>query len=263
MGLGKTLQTISFMLYLKNTLGVKGPYLIVCPLSIYDTWRGEIQNFAPSLGIFEYIGNKEERQLLRDNLVDFVNDLPKTQRSDPPFLFDIFLTTYDLLNMDVEFFHQFKFKFLALDEASKLKSSKSLTYQNLISLKCPHRLLLTGTPIQNNLKELFSLLHFIEPKLFSDEDLFLEAFNFKASSRDQNKVTSLQQVLKPFVLRRVKSEVVPELAEKKEFTMYVGMSALQKKYYKAILCQDISYFETGNRTKLMNVMVFYFILFGL
>jgi len=113
MGLGKTVQVISSLLVVQERCGVAGPFLIVCPLSLVDNWKAEIAKFAPSLKALVYVGDKNERQRLRDGVVAHVNGLPKAQRRDPPLPFSVVLTTYEIANMDAEFLQQFSYDALA------------------------------------------------------------------------------------------------------------------------------------------------------
>ena len=250
MGLGKTLQSIAFLLHLR-AFGDQGPYLIVMPLSVLDNWQTELARFAPSLKVLVYVGEKDRRQELREEVVAFVNELPKAQRAHPTFTFQVVLTTYETLNMDIEFLTQFSFTYMIVDEAARLKNSSSLLYQNLEQFDCPHRLLLTGTPVQNNLAELHSLLNFVRPGLFGEADSFQRWFSPK---QGDGALRLLHRVIKPFLLRRLKEEVVKELPQKREFTLYVGLSALQKEMYKGVLTRDTSAFDGKNKTSLMNIL---------
>ncbi|XP_036969824.1 chromodomain-helicase-DNA-binding protein 1-like isoform X4 [Acanthopagrus latus] len=241
MGLGKTCQTISLLVYMSGALGKKGPFLVLSPLSVMENWRKELEGFAPSLTVLCYKGDKERRAEL--------------QRETDTQDFHVLLTTYELCLKDVSFLRRWKWKVLVVDEAHRLKNQNSLLHKTLTQFSVGFRVLLTGTPIQNNLQELFSLLSFIQPSIFTPDDVdsFLNTY-----SNVQNQPTlaaELQSVLEPFLLRRVKSEVAVDLPKKTELVMYHGMSALQKKYYKAVLMKDLEAFGNEQKTRLLNILM--------
>nr|XP_030121863.3 chromodomain-helicase-DNA-binding protein 1-like isoform X2 [Taeniopygia guttata] len=236
MGLGKTCQTISLLLYLTIKLSNKARFLILCPLSVLSNWKEELERFAPGLSFISYVGSKEERRKLQENL-------------EGDSHFPTLLTTYEICLKDAAFLKSFNWAALVVDEAHRLKNQNSLLYKTLSEFSIGFSLLLTGTPIQNSLQELYSLLSLIEPDIFPQEQVkeFAEYYQAK----------ELHSLLQPFLLRRVKSEVAAELPKKVEVVLYHGMSALQKKYYKAILTKDLDAFEneTGRKVTLQNVLI--------
>ncbi|XP_030121863.4 chromodomain-helicase-DNA-binding protein 1-like isoform X2 [Taeniopygia guttata] len=236
MGLGKTCQTISLLLYLTKKLSNKARFLILCPLSVLSNWKEELERFAPGLSFISYVGSKEERRKLQENL-------------EGDSHFPTLLTTYEICLKDAAFLKSFNWAALVVDEAHRLKNQNSLLYKTLSEFSIGFSLLLTGTPIQNSLQELYSLLSLIEPDIFPQEQVkeFAEYYQAK----------ELHSLLQPFLLRRVKSEVAAELPKKVEVVLYHGMSALQKKYYKAILTKDLDAFEneTGRKVTLQNVLI--------
>lgn len=243
MGLGKTCQSISLLLYVRGALGEKGPFLILSPLSVMENWRQEMERFAPSLNVLCYYGSKEKRIEIQEDV----------RNSD----FHVLLTTYEMCLKDSSFLRRRKWRVLVVDEAHRLKNQHSLLHESLTTFSVGFRLLLTGTPIQNNLQEVYSLLHFVQPSLFlpDEADCFVSTY-----SHVQNRpalASELQAVLEPFLLRRVKSEVATEIPKKTELVMYHGMTALQKKYYKAILTKDLDAFVNvqGNKTRLLNILM--------
>ncbi|XP_054904484.1 chromodomain-helicase-DNA-binding protein 1-like isoform X2 [Poeciliopsis prolifica] len=243
MGLGKTCQTISLLVYQSGALGKKGPFLVLSPLSVMENWRKELESFAPSLTVLCYKGDKERRA--------------EIQREQTAQNFQVLLTTYELCLRDASFLKRWRWEVLVVDEAHRLKNQNSLLHKTLTEFSVGFRLLLTGTPIQNNLQELYSLLSFIQPSIFTPE----EADNFVSSYSDVRSrpalASELQSILEPFLLRRVKSEVAFDLPKKTELVVYHGMSALQKKHYKAILMRDYDAFvnEQGSKNRLLNIMV--------
>ncbi|XP_075621304.1 chromodomain-helicase-DNA-binding protein 1-like [Balearica regulorum gibbericeps] len=244
MGLGKTCQTISLLLYLTKNVMSKERFLILCPLSVLSNWKEELERFAPGLSFVTYIGNKEERPKLQQNL--------KEQSH-----FHALLTTYEICLKDAAFLKCFNWAALVVDEAHRLKNQSSLLYKTLSEFSVGFSLLLTGTPIQNSLQELYSLLSLIEPDIFPREQVKEFVEYYQAIEKESEPAKELHNVLQPFLLRRVKSEVATELPKKVEVVLYHGMSALQRKYYKAILTKDLDAFEseTGRKVTLQNVLI--------
>uniref|UniRef100_A0A663DPS4 Chromodomain-helicase-DNA-binding protein 1-like n=1 Tax=Aquila chrysaetos chrysaetos TaxID=223781 RepID=A0A663DPS4_AQUCH len=243
MGLGKTCQTISLLLYLAKKITNKERFLILCPLSVLSNWKEELERFAPGLSFVTYIGNKEERPKLQQNL--------KEQSH-----FHALLTTYEGSNAVLCLF-SFNWAALVVDEAHRLKNQSSLLYKTLSEFSVGFSLLLTGTPIQNSLQELYSLLSLIEPDIFPREQVKEFVEYYQAIEKESEPAKELHNLLQPFLLRRVKSEVAAELPKKVEVVLYHGMSALQRKYYKAILMKDLDAFEseTGRKVTLQNVLI--------
>ncbi|XP_076204851.1 chromodomain-helicase-DNA-binding protein 1-like isoform X2 [Aptenodytes patagonicus] len=244
MGLGKTCQTISLLLYLTKKLTNKERFLILCPLSVLSNWKEELERFAPGLSFVTYVGSKEERPKLQQNL--------KEQSH-----FHALLTTYEICLKDAAFLKSFNWAALVVDEAHRLKNISSLLYKTLSEFSVGFSLLLTGTPIQNSLQELYSLLSLIEPDIFPREQVKEFVEYYQAIEKESEPAKELHNLLQPFLLRRVKSEVAAELPKKVEVVLYHGMSALQRKYYKAILTKDLDAFEseTGRKVTLQNVLI--------
>ncbi|XP_067085682.1 chromodomain-helicase-DNA-binding protein 1-like isoform X3 [Osmerus mordax] len=243
MGLGKTCQTISLLVYMSGALGIKGPFLVLSPLSVMDNWRTEMKRFSPGLTVLSYTGDKDTRAELQRNM-DTMD-------------FQVLLTTYELCLKDATFLKKRNWKILVVDEAHRLKNQNSLLHKTLTEFSVGFRVLLTGTPIQNNLLEVYSLLNFIQPSLFTadEKDNFVDTY---AHVQSQPTLASdLQSILQPFLLRRVKAEVAADLPRKTELVVYHGMSALQKKYYKALLMKDREAFgrEEAGKTRLLNILM--------
>lgn len=242
MGLGKTCQTISLLLYISAALGKKGPFLVVSPLSVMENWRKEMESFAPSLEVLCYQGDKERRAEIQQDA--------KTKE------FHVLLTTYEMCLRDASFFKMWKWQALVVDEAHRLKNQNSLLHQTLVEFSIRFRVLLTGTPIQNNLQELYSLLCFIQPSVFTADETETFVNCYSDVQKQRELAAELQSILEPFLLRRVKSEVALDLPKKTELVMYHGMTALQKKYYKAILMKDLEAFgNEAGKTRLLNILV--------
>uniref|UniRef100_A0A8C8S8S3 Chromodomain-helicase-DNA-binding protein 1-like n=1 Tax=Pelusios castaneus TaxID=367368 RepID=A0A8C8S8S3_9SAUR len=243
MGLGKTCQTIALLVYLTGKLN-KRPFLILCPLSVLSNWKEELERFAPGLSYVAYAGNKEERANLQRDL-------------KAHSYFHVLLTTYEICLKDGSFLKCFNWAALVVDEAHRLKNQNSLLHKTLSEFSVGFRLLLTGTPVQNNLQELYSLLSFVEPDIFLKEQVeeFVQCYH--GIEKESKMAKELHGLLQPFLLRRVKAEVEADLPKKVEVVLYHGMSALQRKYYKAILMKDLDAFENeaGKKVKLQNVLI--------
>lgn len=248
MGLGKTLQSISILAYLKQFRNNVGPHLVVVPLSTLGNWVREFARWCPSINTKKFHGNKEERKAMK---VDLLKE----------GAFEVLLTSYEMANMEAGFLRKFKYEFVVVDEAHRLKNENSLLSKTLRSLDSKLRLLLTGTPLQNNLHELWALLNFLVPKYFSSAEEFDEYFTVTGGEQDQNKsnaiLGSLHKVLSPFMLRRLKIDVETALKPKKETLVYVGMSAMQARVYSAVLKRDIDavYGNCKEKTRLLNIVM--------
>ncbi|KAG5833507.1 hypothetical protein ANANG_G00276650 [Anguilla anguilla] len=244
MGLGKTCQTISLLVYARGALGYEGPFLILSPLSVMNNWREEMERFAPGLSVVCYQGDKEKRAELQ-------RDLSAGRR------FHVLLTTYELCLNGASFLKRWKWKVLVVDEAHRLKNQNSLLRRALTEFSVRFRVLLTGTPVQNSLQEVYSLLSFIQPPVFPEDKAEDFASAYANVQTEPALAAELHGVLQPYLLRRVKAEVALELPRKTELLVYHGLSALQKRYYKAILTKDLDAFENeqGSRTRLLNILV--------
>uniref|UniRef100_A0A8C3LMF4 Chromodomain helicase DNA binding protein 1 n=1 Tax=Chrysolophus pictus TaxID=9089 RepID=A0A8C3LMF4_CHRPC len=246
MGLGKTIQTISFLNYLFHEHQLYGPFLLVVPLSTLTSWQREIQTWAPQMNAVVYLGDITSRNMIRTH--EWMH--PQSKR----LKFNILLTTYEILLKDKSFLGGLNWAFIGVDEAHRLKNDDSLLYKTLIDFKSNHRLLITGTPLQNSLKELWSLLHFIMPEKFSSWEDFEEEHG---KGREYG-YASLHKELEPFLLRRVKKDVEKSLPAKVEQILRMEMSALQKQYYKWILTRNykaLSKGSKGSTSGFLNIMM--------
>lgn len=247
MGLGKTAQVIALFAQLKE-MGIRGPHLVVAPSSVLENWDREFRFFAPTINVRKYYGSMKERVELREEL------------SEDPDL-EVILTTYDMAAggpQDHTFLRKFGrrgcgraeckpgcdeegcrsggFEVCVFDEGHMLKNRKSQKYEKLLKLKTRWRLLLTGTPLQNNLQELVSLLNFIMPEYFSDAEEALAAiFKVKAGGQQnqlsKQRVDRAKKMMHPFVLRRLKDKVLTDLTTKTTRVEYCDMTPIQRKIY--------------------------------
>ncbi|KAH8120417.1 SNF2 family N-terminal domain-containing protein [Phellopilus nigrolimitatus] len=222
MGLGKTVQSISLLAHLAETHDIWGPFLVVAPASTLHNWQQELTRFVPRLKALPYWGNVKDRATLRK----FWSKKEISYNQDAPF--HVLITSYQLVTQDQQYFQRVKWQYMVLDEAQNIKNSASVRWKTLLGFHCRNRLLLTGTPIQNNMQELWALLHFIMPSLFDSHDEFNEC------KLNEHQLRRLHMILKPFMLRRVKRHVQNELSDKIEIDIYVDMSARQRALYKAL-----------------------------
>ncbi|XP_063395303.1 chromodomain-helicase-DNA-binding protein 1 isoform X1 [Cydia fagiglandana] len=233
MGLGKTIQTISFLYYLFKSQQLYGPFLCVVPLSTMTAWQREFQQWAPDINVVVYIGDVISRDIIRQ----FEWSFHPSKR----LKFNAILTTYEILLKDRQFLRQFSWACLLVDEAHRLKNDDSLLYKALKEFDTNHRLLVTGTPLQNSLKELWALLHFIMPYKFESWEDF-EKDHEDAATKGYEK---LHKQLEPFILRRQKKDVEKSLPAKVEQILRVEMTSIQKQYYKWILTKNYSALRKG------------------
>lgn len=264
MGLGKTIQTIAFLAHLKGN-GLDGPYLIIAPLSTLSNWLNEMQRFVPSINAIIYHGNKKERDEMR------MKHMPRT--IGPKF--PIVITSYEIAMSDArKFLRHYSWKYLVVDEGHRLKNSKCKLFKELKLLPIENKLLLTGTPLQNNLAELWSLLNFILPDIFSSHDEFESWFDLSGKFSNESEkeemeerrraqvVAKLHAILRPFLLRRLKVDVEQMLPRKKEIILYATLTDYQKKFQEHLINRTLEGYlienvSTGNgfKGRLNNLMI--------
>ncbi|XP_040378802.1 probable helicase CHR10 isoform X2 [Oryza brachyantha] len=250
MGLGKTLQAISLLSYLRIQSIAPGPFLVLCPLSVTAGWLSEFNKFCPSLRVIQYVGDKMHRRDLRRGMFEEFQKSSLSSGSNE-LSFDVMMTTYDIALMDQEFLSQIPWHYVVIDEAQRLKNPSSVLY-NVLEQRfiMPRRLLLTGTPIQNNLSELWALMHFCMPSIFGSLDEFLSTFKQAGDSLtggETNKANKqfkiLKHVLRAFMLRRTKALLIQSgilaLPSLTELTVMVPLTPLQKKLYLSVLRKEL------------------------
>lgn len=252
MGLGKTVQSIALMAYLAEVHNIWGPFLVIAPASTLHNWQQEITKFVPALKALPYWGNQKDRTVLRK----FWNR--KSLRYDKDAPFHILVTSYQLVVQDEKYFQRVKWQYMVLDEAQAIKSSSSARWKTLLGFHCRNRLLLTGTPIQNSMHELWALLHFIMPSLFDSHEEFNEWFSKDIEGNAENKAAMnehqlrrLHMILKPFMLRRIKKNVQNELTDKIEIDVPCELTPRQKFMYRT-LRQNISIADLVARATSLN-----------
>ncbi|KAL9401532.1 hypothetical protein Peur_005381 [Populus x canadensis] len=232
MGLGKTIQTISLIAYLKETKGICGPHLIVAPKAVLPNWINEFSTWIEENEIkaFLYDGRLEERKAIREQLSREGN-------------LQVLITHYDLIMRDKAFLKKIHWQYMIVDEGHRLKNHECALAKTIAGYQLKRRLLLTGTPIQNSLQELWSLLNFLLPHIFNSEDKFEEWFNAPFADRGEVSLTDEEQlliirrlhnVIRPFILRRKKDEVEKYLPGKSQVILKCDLSAWQKVYYQQV-----------------------------
>ena len=219
MGLGKTLQVIAHI-HARKEAGAAGPTLVVCPASLVYNWVSEIGRFAPSLDAVAVVGSKTAR----------------TAQIGGAGERDVLITSYDLLRRDVEAYSGHRFARVVLDEAQYIKNPKAQVTKCAKCLDADVRFALTGTPIENRLQELWSIFEFLMPGYLGSREQFAKRYESPVEANEHESASLLRCAIGPFVLRRLKSEVLADLPEKTESVVYAQMEGKQRKLYLA--CQD-------------------------
>jgi hypothetical protein len=240
MGLGKTIQTIGLVVHALKT-NPNGKILILAPLSVINNWKDEIDRFTENIDYLLYIGSKDERESLNKRV---------SKKK-----FEILLTTYELTLKDEFLLENIEWSLLVVDEGHRLKNSNTKLFKCLSNFDIDQRILLTGTPIQNNLQELYALLCFIQPNLFKLK--YIDEFCSYYKTSDEKILNDLTSLIQPFVLRRIKSQVNINLPTRFECILYHNLTKLQKQLYKAILTKNIDVFTgpTNKKVSLVSVLM--------
>ena len=250
MGLGKTLQTVTFIEHMRRTEYNPGPYLIIVPLSTLSHWKREVETWT-DMNVVVYhdvMRGRESREFIRQHEFYY----PGSKRVK----FHVLCTTYEVLIGDIEILSHLPWQQVTIDEGHRLKNKSSKILEALNVLRVKRRLLLTGTPIQNNTNELFTLLHFLEPDVFSSASAFSASFGHLEESEQ---VEALQQRIRPYVLRRMKEAVERSIPGKEETIIDIELTMLQKKYYRAIYEKNLAFLRQGvsrsNMPRLVNMEI--------
>ncbi|XP_078284169.1 chromodomain-helicase-DNA-binding protein 3-like, partial [Rhinoraja longicauda] len=261
MGLGKTIQTIVFLYSLYKEGHTKGPFLVSAPLSTIINWEREFEFWAPHFYVVTYTGDKDSRAVIRENEFCFDDGAVKVSkravkiRNQAQVKFHVLLTSYELVTIDQAVLSSIKWASLVVDEAHRLKNNQSKFFRVLNGYKIKWKLLLTGTPLQNNLEELFHLLNFLTSDRFNNLEGFLEEF---ADISKEDQIKKLHDLLGPHMLRRLKADVFKNMPSKTELIVRVELSTMQKKYYKFILTRNFDALNSkggGNQVSLLNIMM--------
>lgn len=234
------MQTIALLGCVHFLRKAKGPYLIIAPLSVLPSWMNEFQRWCPRFRVLKYHGNHVERDVLR----------AKMHQGN----FDVCVTNYESVKSDFNVLHKFAWEYVVLDEAHRIKNENAIISKKIFKLRRHYSLLLTGTPLQNNLHELWALLYFMYPDIFWSSSKFDACFDLVKKTVDREKLAKVHLLLEPFMIRRVKNEVELDLPKKKETKLFVPLSAMQTKWYKNVLTQT-PIFENGKQVDVKKLMM--------
>jgi SNF2 family DNA or RNA helicase len=214
MGLGKTVQTLAFLQSQKEQ-GITEPSMLIMPTSLLYNWMLEAKKFTPDLKVLTYTGTYREK-----NTEQFSN-------------YDLILTSYGIVRLDIDFIQPFRFNYVILDESQAIKNPSSIISKAVRKLNATNRLILTGTPVENSTLDLWSQMSFINPGLLGTQSFFRDEFQIPIEKKnDSDKNKRLYNLIKPFILRRLKSQVATDLPEKVESIQYCNMSEEQEKAYE-------------------------------
>ena len=255
MGLGKTIQTIALLAHLASARGIWGQHLVVVPTSVLVNWEMEFKRWLPGFKILCYHGSAKERKRKRRGWND-------------PNKFHVLITSYQLILQDSHVFKRKRWHYLILDEAQNIKNFKSKRWQVLLTFRTERRLLLTGTPLQNNVMELWSLMHFLMPDVFQSQKEFQDWFSDPVRNMVEGKAAlnhkkskeildSLHKVLRPFILRRLKKDVAKQMPKKYEHVVHCRLSKRQRILYEEFMANSATRntLARGNFLGLMNVLM--------
>tara|TARA_R110002003_G_scaffold54_11_gene4786 strand:+ start:6274 stop:11343 length:5070 start_codon:yes stop_codon:yes gene_type:complete len=263
MGLGKTIQTISLLAYIAVYRGIWGPHLVVVPTSVMLNWEMEFRKFLPGFKILTYYGDINERKRKRMGWRNMGKDM-----------YNVVITSYQLILQDAAAFKMRAWHYLVLDEAHNIKNFKSQRWQTMLTLRTQRRLLLTGTPLQNNIDELWSLLYFLMPAGFAGEGRIASLEEFTLALKDPTKqildqgrqkldaeaqkvVSRLHEVLRPYLLRRLKAEVEKQMPGKYEHVVYCKLSKRQRQLYDGFMgrASTKEILSSGNYMSIINCLM--------
>lgn len=245
MGLGKTLQSISLMAYLRESRGIAGPHICIVPKSVCNNWIRELRKWCPAMRPVKLLGSKDERaRVIKEEIL--------------PLNFDVCVTSYEGVLKEKSTLCKIQWQYLMIDEAHRIKNPKSSLSKVVRLIPTQFRLLITGTPLQNNLNELWALLNFLLPDIFASEADFESWFSLGDADAKENVVKKLHTVLRPFMLRRIKKDVEKDLPPKREVKLYIGMTEMQRLWYTKILSKDAHTLNSlggPDRVQLLNILM--------
>ncbi|MBD2692794.1 DEAD/DEAH box helicase [Anabaena catenula] len=233
MGLGKTIQFIAFLLHLQEENVLENPTLLVCPTSVMGNWEKEVKKFAPTLKVFEYHGDKRPKGKAFTEIVQ---------------KHDLVITSYALIPRDIKLFQSINWQIIVLDEAQNVKNSDAKQSQAIRLIKTTFRIALTGTPVENRLQELWSILDFLNPGYLGNKQFFQRRFAMPIEKYgDTASLSQLRSLVQPFILRRLKTDkdIIQDLPEKQEMTVFCGLSAEQGQLYQKLVDESLVEIESA------------------
>ncbi|MBP5972881.1 DEAD/DEAH box helicase [Brasilonema sp. CT11] len=231
MGLGKTIQFIAFLLHLKEQETLEKPTLLVCPTSVLGNWEREVNKFAPTLKVMQYHGDKRPKG---KTFVEAVNK------------HDIVITSYPLIHRDLKSLQSVSWQIIVLDEAQNVKNSDAKQSQAVRQIESTFRIALTGTPVENRLQELWSILEFLNPGYLGNKQFFQRRFAIPIEKYgDAASLNQLRSLAQPFILRRLKTDrsIIQDLPEKQEMTVFCGLTAQQAQLYQKAVEESLAEIE--------------------
>eukprot|EP01134_Creolimax_fragrantissima_P006977 CFRG6977T1 len=246
MGLGKTVQSVAFIHHLGNTLNLPGPFLVIAPLSTIGHWLREFEEWT-DMNVIVMKGKSEGRKVLKET--ELYRQKIDGKLDKTVFKFQVMITTYEYAMMEGPVLSKIHWTTCVLDEAHRLKNIDCKLQNQLRQFKFLHQVLLTGTPLQNNLEEVWSLLNYMDTEKFPDLDDFIKDFGMMQSEEDVNR---LQKLLKVYMLRRMKSDVQKNILPKQETIIQVELTSIQKRYYRAILERNLKVLAQGTTMPSLN-----------
>lgn len=241
MGLGKTIQIIAFLTHYYNEEQPSLPTLIITPASLVYNWQHELNQFSPNLKVLPIVGPVDER-------INLIKQIPENQ---------VIITSYDYLKRDIDNYTDLEFMFTIIDEAQYIKNHQTQNARSVKTIKSAVRFALTGTPIENRLSELWSIFDFILPGYLYNYNYFLNHFEKPISNEDEDVTNALRDMVRPFILRRTKQEVLKDLPDKVESVVYVSFDDEERKLYRANLAllrqdlEDKAAFENINTNRIL------------
>ncbi|OBQ01526.1 MAG: helicase [Anabaena sp. LE011-02] len=233
MGLGKTVQFIAFLLHLKEENVLEKPTLLVCPTSVMGNWQKEVKKFAPTLKVLEYHGDKRPKGKA---FTEAVNK------------HDIVITSYALIHRDIKLLKAIEWQIIVLDEAQNIKNSEAKQSQAVRQLETTFRIALTGTPVENRLQELWSILDFLNPGYLGNKQFFQRRFAMPIEKYgDTASLNQLRSLVQPFILRRLKSDkdIIQDLPDKQEMTVFCGLTSEQATLYQQLVDESLVAIESA------------------
>ncbi|KAL9653103.1 hypothetical protein ABK040_006321 [Willaertia magna] len=254
MGLGKTVQTVATIEYLRVFEHIRGPFLIIAPLSTIEHWKREFEAWT-EMNVFVFHGNQASRDVMKHHEFYFTD--AKGKQIKNVYKFNAMITTYEVILSESSCLSKIPWQYLVVDEGHRLKNQNSKLMLSLKKFSAVHKLLLTGTPLQNNLQELFSLLHFLDPDTFDDPEDFARQYG---DLKNSDELEKLHTLISPYLLRRLKEDVEKSIPPKEEIVVEVVPTNTQKMYYKAILDKNKEFLMRGaskasNMPRLINVLM--------
>lgn len=227
MGLGKSVQFIVFILHLQEQNALENPTLLVCPTSVLGNWAKEVKKFAPKLKVLEYHGDKRPKG---KSFTAIVNK------------YDLVITSYSLVQRDINLLKTMNWQIVVLDEAQNIKNADSKQSQAVRKLETTFRIALTGTPVENRLQELWSILDFLNPGYLGNKQFFQRRFAMPIEKYgDTASLSQLRSLVQPFILRRLKTDksIIQDLPEKQEMTVFCGLTAEQGELYQQLVDESL------------------------